>query len=152
MNTNALFDISRGFLNSTQITFGGSRSECQFAVQDSLNNGQKAVDILVETWFSYMDLWRFVDAFLHVPYNLPIIILACHDSRYEVEQLLEDYVSLWNSSDAIMFNIFYNGGNIMKGFTNIWMYFIATDYTRVKTPFDLGMQMGQIFWLTFYPA
>ena len=32
------------------------------------------------------------------------------------------------------------------------MYFIAIDYTRVKTPFDMGMQLGQIFWLTFYPA
>ena len=51
-----------------------------------------------------------------------------------------------------MFNVFYNGGNIISGITNIWMYFIASDYTRVKTPFDLGMELGQIFWLTFYPA
>ena len=35
----AVFDISRGFLNATQITFGGSRTECQFAIQDSLLNG-----------------------------------------------------------------------------------------------------------------
>lgn len=94
---------------------------------------------MVETWFSYMDLWRFVEAFLHVPYNLPIIILSCHDSRYEIEKLLEDYASLYNSSNAITFNVFYNGGSIIKGITNIWMYFVASDYTRVKTPFDLGM-------------
>ena len=93
----------------------------------------------METWFSYMDLWRFVEAFLHVPYNFPIIILSCHDSRYEIEKLLEDYMSLFTSSEAISFNVFYNGGSIINGITSIWMYFVASDYTRVKTPFDLGM-------------
>ena len=107
---------------------------------------------MVETWFNYMDLWRFVDSFLHVPYNLPIVIISCNDSRFEIEKLYREYMSFFTTENAILFNIFYNGGNIIKGITNIWMYFIASDYTRIKTPFDLGMQLGQLWWLMFYPA
>ena len=62
------------------------------------------------------------------------------------------YASFFQNSNDIMFNLFYNGGKIVKGITHVLMYFIAIDYTRVKSPFDMGMQLGQIFWLTFYPA
>ena len=42
--------------------------------------------------------------------------------------------------------------SIVKGFTNIAMYFMAKEYTRVNSPFALGMELGQIFWLIFFPA
>ena len=47
--------------------------------------------------------------------------------------------------------MFYSGGNIFKGIVNISLYFIAMEYTRVKSPFTMGMELGQIFWLIFYP-
>ena len=32
------------------------------------------------------------------------------------------------------------------------MYFMAKEYTRVEDPFSMGMELGQIFWLTFFPV
>ena len=89
---------------------------------------------------------------LHVPYNLPIVLDACNGSIYELETLLDEYGSFYSNTDHVLFNLLYNGGSIVKGITHVIMYFIATDYTRVKNPFDMGMQLGQIFWMTFYPA
>ena len=99
-----------------------------------------------------MDIWRFVDQGLHVPYNLYTLVDACSDSVDELNKLYSDYMSFFENSDAVSFNLFYNGGYLLKGVSNIIMYFIALEYTRIKTPFDMGMELGQIFWLLFYPA
>ena len=32
------------------------------------------------------------------------------------------------------------------------MYFMAKEYTRVEGPRSMGMELGQIFWLIFYPV
>ena len=32
------------------------------------------------------------------------------------------------------------------------MYFMAKEYTRVSDPFSMGMELGQIFWLIFFPV
>ena len=32
------------------------------------------------------------------------------------------------------------------------MYFIAKDFSSIKTPFEMGMELGRIFWMLFYPA
>merc|ERR1712150_270833 len=47
---------------------------------------------------------------------------------------------------------FYNSGTAIKGIVNILMYFIAEKYTRVDSAFTLGMELGQIIWLLFFPA
>ena len=99
-----------------------------------------------------MDIWRFVDQGLHVPYNLYTLVDACGDSVTELNQLYDDYMLFFENGDAVSFNLFYNGGYLLKGVSNIIMYFIALEYTRVKTPFDMGMELGQIFWMLFYPA
>ena len=52
----------------------------------------------------------------------------------------------------IKFNLFYNSGTAIKGIVNILMYFIAEKYTRVDSAFTLGMELGQIIWLLFFPA
>jgi len=41
-----------------------------------------------------------------------------------------------------MFNLFYSAGSILKGWTNLAMYFIALEYTRVDSPFSFGMELG----------
>ena len=83
---------------------------------------------------------------------MPLILDNCNDSIYELEDLFGQYASFFMNTDDIMFNLFYNGGYLLKGVSNIIMYFIALEYTRIKTPFDMGMELGQIFWLLFYPA
>ena len=31
------------------------------------------------------------------------------------------------------------------------LYFYKREFTRVKDAFDFGMELGTIFWFTFYP-
>ena len=53
--------------------------------------------------------------------------------------------------DILWFNLFYNGGTIVKSLVNLGLYFIAKEYTRVKDAFSFGMEIGQIFWMLFFP-
>ena len=32
------------------------------------------------------------------------------------------------------------------------MYFVVKEYSSVDTSFELGMELGRIFWMLFYPA
>ena len=52
---------------------------------------------------------------------------------------------------AIKFNLFFNAGNIVSSVKNLALYFYQSKYTRVKSPFDVGKELGQIFWFAFYP-
>jgi len=38
---------------------------------------------------------------------------------------------LFTNYDDIAFNLFYNGGSILKGVVNVLMFFLAMEYTRV---------------------
>jgi len=40
----------------------------------------------------------------------------------------------------------------MKGVVNVAMYFMAKEYTRVEDSRSMGMELGQIFWLIFFPV
>lgn len=60
----------------------------------------------------------------------------------EVEELAIKYWHSVTHYNQVLFNFFYSGGNIIKGVTNIIMYFLAKKYTRVKTPFKFGMELG----------
>jgi hypothetical protein len=51
-----------------------------------------------------------------------------------------------------MFNLFYNLGAMVKSLRNLSLYFFDIEFTRVKTPFDFGEELGYLFWNLFYPA
>lgn len=87
-----------------------------------------------------------------MPHNLYTLQSSCIASYEEVQVLAEQYWNQLSDIKKLAFNIFYNGGSSIKGVTNIIMFFIAKEYTRINDAFDLGMEMGQIFWLLIYPA
>ena len=41
---------------------------------------------------------------------------------------------------------------MIKGLANLMFYFAAQEYTRVKDAYLFGMELGQLFWLLFYPV
>ena len=61
------------------------------------------------------------------------------------------YGKIFTSVDVFWFNMLYNVGDMISGVTNIIMYFMAKDYTRVVNGYTLGMEFGLIFWLFFFP-
>merc|ERR1712038_1435486 len=103
-------------------------------------------------WFKWFDLWAAVDVFLIVPYNLYTLQASCTESYDEIIELSQTYWAMLTDIGQIKFNLFYNSGTAIKGIVNILMYFIAEKYTRVDSAFTLGMELGQIIWLLFFPA
>ena len=148
----SVFEVILGAANATQITFGANRTLCQFAGEDLWYSAGMGNELISRDFFSYFDMLAAIDAYLYVPYNLYAIQFSCTASVDEISSLVNKYTVFTLDFDIIWFNLFYNAGTIMKGVTNIIMYWVAKDYTRVDSPFSLGMELGQIFWLIFYPA
>lgn len=147
-----IVDVAFGFLNATQVTYGGSRKTCQISTESLLFSAKRGYTIMESRWFNWFDFWFAMDSFIWVTYELYTIQSACTDSWNEIKVLFSDYSALINDIDIFWFNLFYNGGSILKSVTNLILYFFAQEYTRVKTPFTFGMELGQIFWLLFYPV
>lgn len=53
---------------------------------------------------------------------------------------------------VIKFNMFFYGGNIVSSVKNLTLYFFSINYTRVQSPYDVGLELGQIFWYIFNPG
>lgn len=115
-------------------------------------SAEESWTIVSREWFKYFDLFEAFDKFLVVPHNLYSLQTSCISSYDEVQVLAVQYWNQLKDIKRLSFNLFYNGGSSIKGITNIVMYFIAEDYTRIDDAFSLGMEMGQIFWLLIYPA
>ena len=43
---------------------------------------------------------------------------------------------------VIKFNLFFNAGNIVSSVKNLVLYFYQIKYTRVKSPVDVGKELG----------
>jgi hypothetical protein len=50
------------------------------------------------------------------------------------------------------FNIFYNLGVVLRSSRNLFFYFRNIEYTKTKTRFQVGQELGTIFWNLFFPA
>lgn len=147
-----IFEILVGFSNATQFTFGENRTECQFAIEALYSSAQDATELLMRDWYNYWDTWKAFDTYLIVTYNLYTIQFSCFESVTEIQELSRRYGLFTTEQDVLVFNFFYNTGSIIKSITNIAMYFIASEYTRVNSPFSLGMELGQIVFMIFYPT
>lgn len=122
------------------------------AIEDLYYSSEDGTEILTRDWFDWFDFWLAIDKYLVIPYNLYTLQFSCTESIFEIKDLAMDYWSWTKDGSKIAFNSIYNAGPIIKGITNIFIYFIAKDYTRVSDGFSFGMELGQLFWLIFYPA
>ena len=86
-----------------------------------------------------------------ISYELYAIQYSCYQSYFEIKDLLIAYWKFTSDGSVTLFNLFYSGGPIIKSITNLILFFWAKEYTRVQDAFGFGMEIGQIFWMTFYP-
>ena len=70
----------------------------------------------------------------------------------EVYELFLEYAQFADNLDILWFNMAYHAGQVIKNISNIVMYFIATEFTRVADGFTFGLEIGQIIWMIFYPT
>ena len=73
-----------GFANATQFSFGGNKTECQFALEGLVHSANDATEVLLRDWFSWFDFWKAIDLYLVVPYSLYSVNFACTESLYEI--------------------------------------------------------------------
>lgn len=77
---------------------------------------------------------------------------GCYQGGVELFDLFLAYGKIFTSAEVFWFNMLYNVGDMISGVTNIVVYFLAKDYTRVVNGYTLGMEFGLIFWLFFFPV
>jgi len=107
---------------------------------------------LAEDFFNYWNVLKAIDNYLIVTYNLYTITYACYYGVLEIVELMLDYFIWRNDLKMLWFNWGYNLGAIATNIKNIWMWSVATEYTRIDGAFTMGLELGQIFWMLFYPT
>ena len=70
----------------------------------------------------------------------------------EIYGLLLNYIKFAQDVKILWFNLGYNLGGLVTAIKNIWMWNVAKEYTRIEDSFTMGMEMGQMFWMIFYPT
>ena len=130
-SVDSVWGMILGFFNATQVSFGGNRSDCQFAMENMVDSCIYASLVLLEKWPNYFNVLRAFDSFLVVPYEIYNVTASCYYGVLEMHDLLNDYF-IWRDDGYILaFNIGYNLGAIITNIKNIWMWNVAKDYTRV---------------------
>jgi len=107
--------------------------------------------MLRENPMNYFDFWLGFDHYLLIPYNLYEVWSTCYYGIREIYYLGLDYIEFSKNLNILWFNMLYNMGTVIKNVSNLVMFFMAKEYTRVQDGFTFGLELGQIFWMTFYP-
>ena len=107
---------------------------------------------MLEKWPDYFNFFKAIDNYLVIPYSLYTITYSCYYGVYEIYDLLQEYIMFAYEVRILWFNLGYNFGGLVTAIKNIWMWSVATEYTRISDSFTMGMEMGQIFWMIFYPC
>lgn len=114
-------------------------------------NGESGYDRL-RTKLGYFNLLLAIDNFLYVTRDFHISISALGFGYQESIQVLTWFKLSKTDAGVLRGNWFYNGGLVFTSCRNLFYYFERIELTRVKTPFDFGMELGLIYWHLFYPA
>jgi len=95
---------------------------------------------------------RAIDNYLVVTYNLYTVTYSCYHGILELIELGKVYIMFSKDLKILWFNLGYNFGGLVTSIKNIWMWNVAKEYTRISDSFTMGMEMGQMFWMIFYPT
>ena len=77
---------------------------------------------------------------------------SCYHGILELIELGKVYIKFSEDLKILWFNLGYNFGGLVTAIKNIWMWNVAKEYTRISDAFTMGMEIGQIFWMIFYPT
>jgi hypothetical protein len=78
-------------------------------------------------------------------------IYSCYYSVSEIKTIQALYRSSLTNFQAIKFNMFFNGGMIMKGVEQIFLYNNFREYSRIDSDFTYGTEVGQIIFSLLFP-
>ena len=67
---------------------------------------------------------------------------ACKHGFEETTGVLSSFRNSMMDWQVIKFNLFFNAGNIVSSVKNLVLYYYQIKYTRVKSPVDVGKELG----------
>lgn len=91
------------------------------------------------------------DHFIEFPYKLHTITHSCYHGAFEMINIGIRYKDFTQDPEIILFNLLFNFGEMYESARNLAFYFNFKPYTRVKTSFDFGFELGNLIRLLFYP-
>jgi hypothetical protein len=86
-----IMNLTAGFLNQTQFSFGENRTECQFGIEKIYFSGKNATEILTREWFNWFRVLEAFDKYLLMTYEVHTITFSCYHGVMELWDLLQAY-------------------------------------------------------------
>jgi hypothetical protein len=146
-----VFQSIRGFFNATEFVYGGHRTNCYYRSENVVSSLILAEHTLTYDWFSWFAMLEAFDHFIEVPYKLHTITHSCYHGGIEILKLFIRYGDFVQKPEILLFNLLFNFGDMYDSARNIAFYFYYKPYTRVKSAFEFGFEIGNLARLIFYP-
>ena len=137
-----------GFMNTTQLTFSPNKSVCvdnSFTIYETYSDVQQTSPGLKHTL-------KAVNLIVDMAALLYPTGTACKNGFDETTGVLINFKHAMMDWQVVKFNLFFYSGNIVSSVKNLVLYFYSINYTRVQSPFEVGLELGQIFWYIFNPG
>lgn len=100
----------------------------------------------------YFSVLSGVESVLYVLTFSNPLVFSCKQGLFESKAFVDAYRTGMTQGSIFQFNLFYNLGSMLTSLRNIFYYFAEIEYTRVKTSFEMGYELGTMFWYLFYPS
>lgn len=95
--------------------------------------------------------FNLTDGLLEVPFLVNRTTFSCFYGVAEMALVVGNYTTFTSDVTTLGFNAFYNSGDIFISLRNIFLYFMDSDYGRVQDATSFGKELGNVFFLVFYP-
>lgn len=90
-----LWEMTKGLLNSTGVTYGGNRTFCEDNVIDIDTGFSRSGVLLTRGWFDYLNFLNGVDEMLLVGQSLNGITYECYYGAYESYYVVGNYTDVF---------------------------------------------------------
>lgn len=146
-----MWEITKGFLNSTGITYGGNRTGCEIAMLDIQDGLNQSAEYLFLDWYNFDNFITGINEFLLVTYSLNGITFDCYYGQEESKEIASDYLEVFGDVDELWFNIMYNMGQVYTQGLMLYTFFEFPRLSTIKDYWQFGYACGRIFTDLFYP-
>jgi hypothetical protein len=95
--------------------------------------------------------FNLTNGLLEVPFLVNRTTFSCYYGVEELALVVGNYTTFASDLSTLSFNAFYNSGDIFTSLRNIFLYFMDSAFGRVQDATSFGKELGNVFFLVFYP-
>lgn len=140
----------QGIGNGTTLLTTPNMTRCQNAFYYIYMGGNKTYVQISDNTTVYGSLLA-IDMALDITYHFYDVNFACYYGAYEIEDEGLTFITFASDPTVLLYNIVLNIGLIYDAVKNIIAFFVFPDYCKSDTTYELGYDIGQVFYLLFNP-